>query len=145
MPIKIKDGKLETVSAFADDGHMLEAAEKKKFEEQKGSHVVVQPTAQIVHQHTTDKGKTIVSENIEHEVGAPVEVQIPYAEVTYDAGRVFTDGNFGSFRVGISLKWPCAAQFHAIEEAYEFARNYVNTKLVEELKGTPVEIKEDGQ
>ena len=136
MPIKIKDGKLETAKYDPSTG---------EWDEKVGATKIVQPTAQIIHQHTTDKGKTIVSENIEHEVGAPVEVQTPYAEVTYDAGRVFTDGNFGSFRVGVTLKWPCAAQYHAVEDAYAFVRNYVNTKLVEELKGTPVEIKEDGQ
>lgn len=124
------------------DGHLLTppATPTESTAKVEGSVVVVQPTAQIHHQHTKDKGKTLISESMQYEkVGSEVTVEAPYAEIEYQCGRVFGDGNFGSFRVGVSLRMPCAPQFHSIEEAYVFAHDYTNTKLIEELKGTPVE------
>lgn len=123
MPVKIKNGKLDTP----------ESNETK----------VMQPMATISHQHVKDKGKTVLSDTTTQEpVGGLVEMPKAHAMVGYEAGRVHTDGNFGSFRIGVSLQWPCVPEYGALEDTYEFVMNYVNQKLVEELQKGGLEVKE---
>lgn len=120
MPVKFKNGNL---TANTDT----------KPDTQPVSGVMVQPQATIIHQHTKDKGKTIISDDLTQEaVGDPVMVPEAHGKAGYSAGRVWSDGDFGSYRVGVSLDWP-VADYKSIEEIYEFTRNWVNSKLVEEL------------
>lgn len=106
--------------------------------------------ATIAKKVTADKGNTVISDTQEEEqvqmpgsagptIGfddameggmttlqqaAPLK---PYGEVTFTAG--FTKGlpNYSAARADISLKLPCTTD--EIDEAYEFAENWVSTRL----------------
>jgi hypothetical protein len=102
----------------------------------------LQPKMVVLKEHTKDKGKTVISSETEEKpAGEPVAVPHQMAVVGFEAARVWTDGNYGSYRVGVSLSIPCEAEYGEIKNGYEAAKAFVNAELVECLKGTPADPK----
>jgi len=62
----------------------------------------------------------------------------PHATVSYTASRKFNMGNFGSAMLGCSLSLPCTSAPQPIEAAFNQCRTFVDAKMKELLKDTPV-------
>ncbi len=101
----------------------------------------VQPKMVVVEQHTKDKGKTLLSDHMtEVPVGDKVMVgqNTPMTGIKF--GRVWSDGNFGSFRVEVSLDLPVGVfvDMDLVGNTLAVAQMFVDEKMKELLKGTPV-------
>lgn len=75
----------------------------------------------------------------EKQVPAGPEIQVGEnaASVGFSASRKWGDGNFGSTSVAVWVTLPCNPTYHEIEKTYETARDWVDGKMQEMLKGTP--------
>lgn len=81
-------------------------------------------------------------------VGKPIKIEGPAAEVRVDTGVTLNMGNMEFLRLGISLALPCAATASEIEKAYTRAVKYTETKLDKLIKeskrgGEPKEITDE--
>ena len=82
-----------------------------------------------------NKTKAIIAEEVTQEVvktpapvAAPVSApETPYCMVGVDGSYTKNLGNFQSAKVGVCLSLP--AQFDQIDEAFDFAAEWVNGKL----------------
>lgn len=108
---------------------------------------VVQPKVVVIEEHVKDKGKTVISQSMTQEnVGEPVEVAPNTPMVGVDLGRTWSDGNYGSYRVGASLTLPVGVKIdlQKIEEAFGVVQKIVDMKVSSMLAGTPVDPKGAG-
>jgi hypothetical protein len=103
----------------------------------------VQPMATVAQQHAAKNksgAKIIGTEKLEQiAVGPPVESTPDQAMVGFEARRVFTDGNYGSYTVGVSLSMPCKPTGQSVEETFAFVNEWVDNKIKALLEGTTAE------
>lgn len=60
------------------------------------------------------------------------------SKVQVEFGRVWSDGDYGSYRVGVSVTLPCLIE--TVEQAYSKAYDIAQEKMAEMLKGTKAEV-----
>lgn len=76
-----------------------------------------------------------LSEEVDVPVGAaPKRGTSLVAEVRYAQGVTLNLGNYESQRVDVDLRMPCRAEPGAIDSAYDYAREWVDARLAEEIK-----------
>lgn len=87
-----------------------------------------QPLA-VVTTETAYKNKVTSSDTKEVAVGPPIDVPEPHATVGFQASRKISDGNYGSFAVGVSLCWPCSPTDAALEETFAKINQWCDDKM----------------
>lgn len=88
----------------------------------------------VMVEKTTDSA---TGATIKHQTQVPVlsTPVIGDCKVVVGGGRKITDGNYGNFSVYVSLEVPCTKD--SIGETFEFASDWVSTRLKEALDPTP--------